>query len=88
MSESYNLGERYESYVQSQLASGRFKSASEVLQAALQLMEQRDRDLNTLDSAIRHGLEDIAQRRLHASDAVFDELEARYDQLAQERAGQ
>ena len=85
MSESFILGEHYESYVQAQLASGRFKSASEVLQAALQLMEERDRHLDMLDSTIQHGLDDVAHDRLRASDTVFDELEARYDRLMKKR---
>ena len=88
MPDSFTLGERYESYVRAQLASGRFNSASEVLQAALQLMEQHDRHLDTLDSSMQEGLDDIAKGRLHTSGKVFDELEARYERLEKERAGQ
>lgn len=88
MPDSFTLGERYESYVKAQLASGRFNTASEVLQAALQLMEQYDRRVDLLDSSVHDGLDDIAQGRLHSSDTVFDDLEARYERLAQERAEQ
>jgi antitoxin ParD1/3/4 len=67
MSSSFSLGSHFESFVQSQLASGRYSNASEVVRDALRLMEERDAKLRalrtTLDASIQaggsHGDEDI-----------------------------
>ena len=69
MASSFSLGAHFESFVQSQLASGRYNNASEVLRDALRLMEERDAKLQalraTLDTSIRgggaHGDGDITQ---------------------------
>ena len=59
MASSYSLGAYFESFVQRQLASGRYNNASEVLRDALRLMEERDAKLQalraTLDASIRAG---------------------------------
>ena len=78
MPSSYTLGKHFESFVQSQLASGRYGNASEVLRDALRLMEDRERRLASLDAAIERGMADIRDGRVHSADEVFDELKARY----------
>ena len=59
MASSYSLGNHFESFVQGQLASGRYNNASEVLRDALRLMEERDTKLQalrmTLNASIRAG---------------------------------
>ena len=85
MPSSYTLGAHFESFVQSQLASGRYNNASEVLRSALRLMEERERKLAALDAAIARGIADISANRVHDADEVFDELEARYASAARER---
>jgi antitoxin ParD1/3/4 len=59
MASSYSLGKHFESFVQGQLASGRYNNASEVLRDALRLMEERDVQLQalraTLEASIRAG---------------------------------
>jgi len=67
MASSFSLGSHFESFVQGQLASGRYNNASEVMRDALRLMEERETRLQalraTLDASIRaggaHGDEDI-----------------------------
>jgi antitoxin ParD1/3/4 len=76
MPSSYSLGEYFESFVQAQLASGRYNNASEVLRDALRLMEARERKLAALDAAIERGMADIKAGRVYDADEVFDELEA------------
>jgi antitoxin ParD1/3/4 len=76
MPSSYTLGTHFEAFVQTQLASGRYNNASEVLRDALRLMEDRDRRLTVLDVAIARGLTDAEAGRVHDLDEVFDELEA------------
>jgi antitoxin ParD1/3/4 len=82
MPTSYSLGAHFEGFLQSQLASGRYNNASEVVRDALRLMEDRERHLAALDAAIAQGLDDIAAGRLHEADAVFDELDAELAALA------
>ena len=78
MPSSYTLGKHFESFVQAQLASGRYGNASEVLRDALRLMEDRERRLASLDAAIERGMDDIARGRVHAAEDVFGELKSRY----------
>jgi antitoxin ParD1/3/4 len=78
MPSSYTLGKHFESFVQAQLASGRYGNASEVLRDALRLMEDRERRLASLDAALERGMDDIAAGRVHAAEDVFSELKARY----------
>jgi antitoxin ParD1/3/4 len=78
MPSSYTLGPHYENFVQSQLESGRYSSASEVLRAGLRLLEERNEHLRALDRAIAHGIKDADAGRVFAAENVFDELEARY----------
>jgi antitoxin ParD1/3/4 len=85
MPSSYTLGKHFESFVQTQLASGRYNNASEVLRDALRLMEERERRLSALDSVINRGMADVQAGRVHDADTVFDELEAKYAQMAEER---
>jgi len=85
MPSSYTLGKHFEEFVQAQLASGRYNNASEVLRDALRLMEERERRLAALDTAISRGITDIEAGRLHDADSVFDELEAKYEQMVTER---
>ena len=48
MASSFSLGNHFESFVQGQLASGRYNNASEVLRDALRLMEERDAKFQAL----------------------------------------
>lgn len=85
MPSSYALGKHFETFIQEQLASGRYGNASEVVRDALRLMEERGRRLAALDASIFRGLADIEAGRTHEAEVVFDQLEARYDRMADER---
>ena len=76
MPSSYTLGKHFESFVQAQLASGRYNNASEVLRDALRLMEERERKMAALDAAIERGMADIDAGRVRDLDEVCDELDA------------
>jgi antitoxin ParD1/3/4 len=86
MPSSYTLGKHFETFVQAQLASGRYNNASEVVRDALRLMEERERKLAALDNAIERGMVDINRGRVHDEDDVFDELEAELEALPDRRA--
>lgn len=49
------LGEDYESFIQRQIARGRFGSASEAVRAGLRLLEEEELKLERLRSAIDEG---------------------------------
>jgi antitoxin ParD1/3/4 len=85
MPSSYTLGKHFETFVQNQLASGRYNNASEVLRDALRLMEERERKLASLDAAIERGIADIDAGRVHPAEEVFADLKARYSRMATER---
>ena len=85
MPSSYTLGSHFETFVQAQLASGRYNNASEVLRDALRLMEERERRLSAVDSAIERGMADIKAGRVQDADTVFDRLEAKYSRMVEER---
>jgi antitoxin ParD1/3/4 len=76
MLSSYTLGNHFESFVQAQLASGRYNNASEVLRDALRLMEERERKMAALDAAKERGMADIEAGRVHDLDDACDELDA------------
>lgn len=81
MPSSYTLGKHFETFVQAQLASGRYNNASEVVRDALRLMEGRERRLAALDAVIERGMADIQAGDVHAAEDVFAELEAELSAL-------
>jgi antitoxin ParD1/3/4 len=76
MPSSYTLGEHFETFIQAQLASGRYNNASEVVRDALRLMEARERRMAALDARIAKGIADGEAGRVYDAEDVFDELEA------------
>ncbi|MFP1129991.1 type II toxin-antitoxin system ParD family antitoxin [Asticcacaulis sp. W401b] len=85
MPSSYSLGAHFENFIQTQLASGRYNNASEVLRDALRLMEDRERRLAAFDATIQEGLQALEEGKVYDLDEVFDELDA---ELAQMEIGQ
>ena len=57
MASSFSLGNHFESFVQGQLASGRYNNASEVLRDALRLMEERDAKLQALRATLNASIQ-------------------------------
>jgi len=62
-----NLTDRYDQFVEEQVASGLFKNASEVMRAGLRLLEQHDREeqekLATLRTLAAEGFKELDQGR-------------------------
>ena len=54
---SIALGDHFQSFVEEQIASGRFGSVSEVVRAGLRLLEEREAKLDALRHAVKEGIE-------------------------------
>ena len=52
---SLSLGPHWEGFIQSELRSGRYASASEVVRAALRELEDKSRNLETLRAHLAEG---------------------------------
>src|SRR5882672_3936636 len=86
MASSFTLGDRFEKFIKWLVEGGRYNNASEVVRAALRLLEdeeeQRQRKLAELDAAIDRGIADAEAGRVVPTDEVFAELRARYQAMA------
>lgn len=54
---SISLGEHFSSFIESEVAKGRYASASEVVRASLRLLEEREAQLASLRAALVEGEE-------------------------------
>jgi len=52
---SITLGSHFESFINNQLKTGRFSSTSEVIRAALRLLEEEETKLSTLRKLLEEG---------------------------------
>ena len=54
---SFSLGDHFRSFVEEQVKEGRYDNASEVMRAALRLLEEREARISALRSALIEGEE-------------------------------
>ncbi len=54
---SVSLGEHFSNFIESEVAKGRYASASEVVRASLRLLEEREAQLASLQAALVEGEE-------------------------------
>jgi len=52
---SISLGQYFEDFINSEVASGKYSSASEVVRAALRLLESEERKMKALREALEEG---------------------------------
>jgi antitoxin ParD1/3/4 len=52
---SFSLDEHYSAFIDSEVSSGRYRSASDVVRAALRLLEDRETQLSALREALTAG---------------------------------
>ena len=74
---SVSLGEHFHSFIEEQVASGRFASASDVIRAGLRLLEENEAKLQRLRELIREGDESGPPVPLDR-DKFFAEMHAEY----------
>ena len=78
MAMSADLGDVLESFVTKLVASGRYRSKSEVLREGVRLIQEREARLAVLDASISRGLADADAGRVKPTSEVFDRLEAKF----------
>ena len=54
---SISLGDHFENFVDSNVSTGRFKNASEVIRAGLRLLEEEETKVAALKKAIKDGID-------------------------------
>jgi antitoxin ParD1/3/4 len=83
MPASYSIGEHFEQFVQDQVGTGQYASASEVVRDALRLLEERKQvqqaKLEALRAQLQQGIDGGGNR---PADKVFDEVRARIGKIA------
>jgi antitoxin ParD1/3/4 len=60
---SVSLGEHFTAFIEAQVDQGRYTSASDVMRAALRLLEEQEAKLTTLRAALVQGEESGVSRR-------------------------
>lgn len=54
---SISLGEHFEDFIKCRVGEGRYKNASEVIRAALRLLEEEEQKVRALRNAINEGID-------------------------------
>jgi len=85
MPRSFALGNRFEHFIDTQVKSGRFNNASEVVRAGLRLLEDSEKpvslSLDDIRNLVREGMDSGPGQSAHT---VLDNLEEKYCRLAQD----
>jgi antitoxin ParD1/3/4 len=63
---SVSLGDHFEDFVDSEVSTGRFKNASEVIRAGLRLLEEEESKIIALKKAVENGIESGLARNFSA----------------------
>ncbi len=74
----------HEKFIQAQIATGRFNNADDVIDEAFKLLEERERKLEKLRQKIAVGTEQIEQGRVTDGELVFERLQEKIRQIAEE----
>jgi antitoxin ParD1/3/4 len=83
---SADLGTLLEGYVTKLVETGRYGSKSEVLREGVRLIQDRETQLVALDAMIERSLADSDAGRGEPAEDVFDQLEAKYQAMADRKA--
>jgi len=75
------LGEHFSQFVEQQIASGRYTSASEVIRAGVRLLQDNEAKLGRLRAALQEGL-DSGEPEPFDFDEFLAEMRAEHDRGA------
>lgn len=83
---SFSLGEHFTTFIEEQVESGRYATASDVIRAGLRLLENEETKLAQLRQFIAEGIADIdAGRVVEDSDELWEAIDRNVDErLARE----
>jgi antitoxin ParD1/3/4 len=81
------LRQDQQDFIQACLVSGRYTSVDDVLHEAIELLMQQDEQFEKLRTAIDLGTQDIRAGRVVDGEAVFEEIQARIEQIRLEQHG-
>ena len=87
MAMSADLGKTLEKFVTKLVATGRYRSKSEVLREGVRLIQERETRLAALDASIARGVADADADRVKSISEVFDNLEAKLQAKAKAARG-
>ncbi|MBM4182329.1 MAG: type II toxin-antitoxin system ParD family antitoxin [Betaproteobacteria bacterium] len=79
---SVTLGEHFEGFIAQQVSAGRFESKSEVLRAAMRLLEEHEKKVMALNQALAEGEASGEARPFSMDDLI---VEARQEAKARSR---
>jgi antitoxin ParD1/3/4 len=85
MAMSADLGKTLEKFVTKLVATGRYRSKSEVLREGVRLIQERETRLAALDASITRGVADADAGRVKSTSEVFDRLESKLKTKAARR---
>lgn len=87
MPTSVALSSHFEAFIQEQVKSGRYNNASEVVRAALRLLEDQQARAKMQQEEVRAAIAaGLASGTGKPAEAVFERLEAKYRKLGGKRA--
>jgi antitoxin ParD1/3/4 len=87
MPTSVALSSHFEAFIQEQVKSGRYNNASEVVRAALRLLEDQQARAKMQQEEVRAAIAaGLASGQGKPAEAVFERLEAKYRKLGGKRA--
>ena len=87
MAMSADLGKTLEKFVTKLVATGRYRSKSEVLREGVRLIQERETRLAALDASIARGVTDADAGRVKSTSEVLDNLEAKLQAQAKAARG-
>ena len=74
---SFSLGNHFSDFIESQIAEGRYDSASEVVRASLRLLEEQEAKLSALRNALLAGEESGPSRPFDFDDFLARKRKSR-----------
>ncbi|BAZ44505.1 hypothetical protein NIES4102_15150 [Chondrocystis sp. NIES-4102] len=74
-----------EKFIQEKIASGEYSDADDVISQAFKLLEARERKIKELKDKIAVGTEQIAKGQVRNGEIVFERLQEKINQIAEEQ---